>query len=171
MDFDLLTAVVQPGDIIRVDRNYFVLVITKDRHQGYGFYYCRCDFDGNIIKQYGDNTSAANYINHSNMILVGDRTDKCDIVNCITLESRTVFHNCQKYTWQLTGDRAIDAYMSNLDERWSLFCDTCNDIQRAKYAQLEDLNHHEENGYFVKLHAEFFRREKLDRLNPKRGVT
>jgi hypothetical protein len=147
MDFDLLTAFVEPGMILKRGR-YFLLVITKDRHDS-GFYYCRCDWYGNPIKEWGDRVSAANYINHSNMILVSDDSDRIEVVNQRDVDTRTVFSNCKRYTWHLIGDKAIDQKMANLDARWELFYDTATTEDMSLYSRQEDRNNHSENADFV----------------------
>lgn len=160
---EFLISVVQPGDVLEVSPNHFVLVITRDRHGDHSFYYTPCNFDGTLTtKKY--KCSAANYINNSIMLTIGNKSE-LQLVNSVELESHTIFNNCKRYTWFLTGDREIDAYMSNLDARWSLFVDTCNEAQRQKYAEQEDINYHQENGYFVGLHAKLFLADKLIKIN------
>jgi len=165
---NLLEAQAEAGMIIRLSAGNFILVITTDRHSGNSFYYVPCYRDGRIKRyKWQQNCSAANLINNSVMLCLGDRALQAEIIDQIQLQKFVVFHNCRRYEWHLTGDAAVDSYMSNLDERYSLFVDTCSDLQRRIYSQQEDRNHHSENGSFVEMHANYFRATKLAKLKGK----
>lgn len=143
---NILEASVLPGDIVQLDTDDFILVINKCRHTGSSFNYTPCNFDGSITDKEYD-MSAANYTHNS--IMLSKWALNSEIVNCVELESKTVFHNGVEYTWYLTGDTAIDSYMSHLDARYSLFSDASSDEDRKEYAKKEDRNFHSENGAAV----------------------
>jgi hypothetical protein len=139
----------QPGSIIRVAPRVFVLVVSKCRFGRESFYYVPCRKDGTIFKQYGDTISAANYINNSVMLSLGNRNQGAKIVGHVELKKRVVFNNCRKYEWHETGDVAIDNYMSHLDQRWTLFSDTATDLEMRRHARDEDRNFHSENADMI----------------------
>lgn len=139
------------GDILRIAPRQFILVITPDRI-GKGFYYVRCSSMGGIKKyswDRNDNVSAANYINHSNMLGVSRELLKLEITRNIELQTKTVVKGSESYQWWLTGDRAIDAYMANLDARYALFSNHATDADLNEYARNEDRNCHSVNGNAV----------------------
>lgn len=163
--FNLIREVkAKAGDILRIAPRYFILVVSEDRHNNktrHDFYYVRCNSKG-VIEQRkwdlnfeNDDYSAANYINHSNMIGVSDCT-KIERVGHIKLKQWTVFHNCQKYQWWTTGIKKIDAYLSNVDARWGLFYDASTDVEMRDYRRDEDRNYHSENGSKVEQFAFLF---------------
>jgi hypothetical protein len=145
---NILEASVLPGDIIQVDSKNFILVISKCRFDESSFYYTPCNFDGSITqKEYEQ--SAANYINNS--VMLSKWALNTQIVNCTELKKQTAVHNSQDYTWYLTGDNKIDSYMSQLDARYSLFCDAAKSEDKKQFNKNEDRNFHSENGNFIDL--------------------
>jgi hypothetical protein len=145
---DLILASVQVGDVLRVSAGNYVLAISRDRHAGGMFYYTPCNFDVSLtFKKYEQ--SAANYINSSIMLSMNSERSNYEIVNSIELKKYAIFHNCAKYEWHLTGDYAIDCYMSHLDQRYSLFTSVGSEIERRQYSRDEDRNYHAENATMV----------------------
>ena len=143
----IMLSFAQPGDVIRIHPRNYVLVVSRDRHSGDHFYFTPCNYDGSLTEKKYEQ-SAANYISSSVMLSIKDGMN-IEIVNQIELRKYTVFHNCAKYEWHLTGDYAIDCYMSHLDERYSLFQAVSSHEERRQYLRDEDRNYHEENATFV----------------------
>jgi hypothetical protein len=141
------------GDILRLAPRRFVLVVFSEcnpENGPSGFYYVPCRKSGEIVKRYGDRISAANYVNHSNMILVSAAgLEGLQLVGHIELEDRGREIDGRRYASWRTGDTAIDQYMGNLDDRWRAFLAHAPEEFRQAYAANEDRNYHSENGQLV----------------------
>lgn len=138
---------VKAGDIIRFrkegsrGRFGYGLVIRDQSHlkkDRSGFYYIKC-FNNYAHIDYSPRVdySAANYVFHSNMLL----GDVVEIIGSLELET--------SYGFPTVGIDRIDAYLSQLDKRHSVFMKHASENMKRLYAKNEDRNHHQENGLLV----------------------
>jgi hypothetical protein len=99
-------------------------VIGREPAVVWDFYWVPCSKTGSLkktereVKRYG----AANVINHSNMLGREDQ-DQATFACFKPLKEYRVFHQCASYSWHETGILALDQYISQVDDRYQLWCD------------------------------------------------
>lgn len=99
-------------------------IIGKEEAVIWDFYWVPCTKSGSLknisskVKRYG----AANVNNHSNMLNRKDQ-DEAKKVGFVKIKTIQVFHNCKKYEWTETGILELDQYLSQVDDRYDLWCD------------------------------------------------
>ena len=141
------TKQINTGDLIKFragkgKRYGFGLVIRLEREQHgkvnfNGFYYVRCDKYGCVNYWVDPSVSAANYVNHSNMLL----GDEVSVVRHIELSN--------SYGMPSTGITAIDNYLALLDGRYNTFRDQAPQEMLDLFDRNQDRNYHSENALMV----------------------
>lgn len=130
------------GQVIRFNAKnskkygYGLIVHTKEKSDG--FYYIKCSKFGAIEFYLGNEAiSAANYINHSNM-LVGE------VIKVIKGIDLTIVDGIAS-----TGITRIDNYMMQLNGVYNLFIDNATPELVSRFYFNEDRNYHEDNGVLL----------------------
>lgn len=107
-------------------------------------------------------------INHENRVFCYDVSDlldgeKAELKSRRDLKRVSVHTLGDSYSWYLLNsklespeERSVNEQMSQLDDRYRLFINTCSDRERELFNQHESVNNHHHNNIYISLYTQMY---------------